>query len=72
VAARDGEQVAAGTVTGSPAGPGASWSQFAVDVPLPSGSYLLTVSADGPGKQELPAGWMWPDTRSFTVAQSSP
>jgi hypothetical protein len=65
---RDGEQVAAGTVTGSPAGPGPSWSQFAVDVPLPSGSYLLTVSADGPSKQELPAGWTWPDTRPFTVA----
>lgn len=64
---RSGKQVAAGVATGSPAGPGAKWTQFAVDVSLPAGSYLLMVTADDPGEQEQPAGWSWPDTRSFTV-----
>jgi hypothetical protein len=64
---RGGRQVAAGVVTGSPAGPGPHWTQFAVDVPLPAGSYLLTVTAEDPGEQEAPAGWTWPDTRSFAV-----
>jgi hypothetical protein len=64
---RSGKQVAAGVAIGSPAGPGAKWTQFAVDVPLQAGAYLLTVVPDDPGDQEMPAGWTWPDTRSFTV-----
>jgi hypothetical protein len=64
---RDGRQVAAGVATGSPAGPGTGWTQFAVDVTLPAGRYVATVTADDPGQQEAPPGWTWPSTRGFTV-----
>jgi hypothetical protein len=64
---QDGRQVAAGVANGSPAGPGTNWSQFAVDLQLPSGTYLATVTADDPGDQGMPDGWTWPATRLFTV-----
>jgi hypothetical protein len=63
-----GKQVAAGVASGTPAGPGTGWTQFAVDVALPVGAYQLTVAAEDPGDQEMPAGWVWPDTRNFNVA----
>jgi hypothetical protein len=65
---RDGRPVAAGMVTGSPAGPGAGRTQFAVDVTLPAGQYVATVTADDPGQQEATPGWIWPATRGFSVS----
>ncbi len=59
--------VASGTVTGTSAGEAPGWSQFAVDVALPAGSYELAVEAGRTGQQGMPADWQWPDTKSFTV-----
>ncbi len=56
-----------GTVTGTAAGPGPGWSQFAFDVPLPPGRYTVTVTADNPGEAEMPSGWQWPDSKIFVV-----
>jgi hypothetical protein len=52
--------VASGTVTGS-AATADGWSQFAIDLSLPTGSYLLTVSA----QPSDPAGTLWSDTKRF-------
>jgi hypothetical protein len=63
-----GRAVASGVAAGSVVGPGTGWSQFTVDVPLPAGSYQLTVTAEDPGTPEQPVGWTWPDTRTFRVS----
>lgn len=63
----DGDRtVASGVVTGTAASP-SDRSQFAFDVSLPPGRYLLTVAAQTSPTATVPGGRRWPDTKALTV-----
>ena len=60
-------RVAAGHVTGTPAGGGYGWWTFDLRLRLPRGTYTVTVTADT-GASGTEAGPPWPDTKRFTVS----
>jgi hypothetical protein len=62
----DSVTVASGTSTGTPTSAG-GWSQFTIDLTLPAGRYLLTVSAQTPDQTDTGPDRSWPDTKTLVV-----